>query len=164
MAQARRTVRKAVGLRDELLAELEGARRELLAAADGLGGAQITRPMTEGGWSVKDTLAHVSSWDELRCFEVARVARGDEPLYAGLQEEDFASWNAGLMSVRRDLPLHQVLRELSYAREHVLAVISAVPDEHLPDVAPGRVRIRRAAAHDREHAEAIREWRKREGL
>ena len=151
-------------LRDELLSELEEARRELLSAVEGLSNAQLSVPLPGGEWSAKDVLAHVSSWDELRCFEIARADRDDTPVYALLREDDFAPWNAVLMSVRRDLPLSQVLRELSYARERVLEMIASVPDDRLAEAAPGRVRIRRAAVHDREHGSDIRKWREQEGL
>ena len=140
-----------------MLLELEEARHDLLRAVEGLSETEMTRPLAEADWAVKDVLAHVASWDELRCFEIARVTRGDRPLYAELQEDDFAAWNAILMSVRRDLSCDQVLRELNHARENVLAAIASVPDETLAEVAPGRGRIRRAAAHDREHANQIRQ-------
>ena len=153
-----------MSLRNDLLTELDEARRELLSAVEGLSDAQLSVPLPGGEWSAKDVLAHVSSWDELRCFEIARADRDDTPVYALLREDDFAPWNAVLMSVRRDLPLSQVLRELSYARERVLEMIASVPDDRLAEAAPGRVRIRRAAAHDREHAAPIREWCRREGL
>ena len=157
-------MRVAVTLREELLAELGEARRELLSSVEGLSKAQMTYPLAVGAWSAKDVLAHIASWDELRCFEIARVARGDAPLYAGLHEEDFAAWNDLLIAPRRDLPLDQALQELHYAREQVLEMIASVPDDRLAEVARGRVRIRRAAAHDREHTDQIREWRQQEGL
>lgn len=151
-------------LRNELLQELEEARQDLLSAMEVLSDAEIGRPLSGGDWSAKDVLAHLASWDELRAFEIARVARGDTPLYADMQEQNFAVWNQTLMSARRALSVDQVRRELDYARKQVLAAVAAVPDERLPDVANGRVRIRRAAAHDREHAEQIRAWRKSQGL
>ena len=154
----------AVSLRSNLLTELDEARRDLLSAIEGLNEAQLSGPLPGGEWSAKDVLAHVSSWDELRCFEIARADRDETPVYALLREDDFAPWNAVLMSVRRDLPLSQVLRELSYARERVLEMIASVPDDRLAEAAPGRVRIRRAADHDREHTAHIRDWRTREGL
>ena len=147
-----------------MLLELEEARHDLLRAVEGLSEMGMMRPLTESSWSAKDILLHVASWDELRCFEIARVTRGDRPLYAELREDDFAAWNAILMSVRRDLSCDQVLRELNHARENVLAVIASVPDETLAEVAPGRGRIRRAAAHDREHAAQLREGRERARL
>ena len=157
-------MRVAVSLREELLAELGEARRELLSSVEGLSKAQMTCPLAGGAWSAKDVLAHIASWDEMRCFEIARVARGDAPLYAGLHEEDFVAWNDLLIAPRRDLPLDQALQELHYARDRVLEMIASVPDDRLAEVAPGRVRIRRAAAHDREHVAQIRDWRRRERL
>lgn len=153
-----------MSLRQELLAELAEARRELLSAVEGLSEAQMTAPLPGGEWSAKDILAHVASWEELRPVEVARTAGGDQPVYGRLQDDDFDRWNALMMVYRRDLPLEQVLRELLKARERLLAVVAELPDEQLPAAAEGRMRIRRAAHHEREHATQIREWRQREGL
>ena len=146
----------------QLIAEVNQARAELLAAIDRFSEEQMTAPALDG-WTAKDHLAHIAAWDELRFYEISRVARGDRGAFTditGQQVEAFNSWTFGL---RRDWPLAQVMRELGYARSRVLQAIAACPDSHLPEAAEGRGRIRRAAGHDREHAGYISEWRQREG-
>jgi len=151
-------------LLEQLIVELDAGRDQLLRAIRGLGEEQMTLPLAPRGWSIRDILAHVASWDELRWFEIARTARGDLPIYHRMRDEEFDRWNELMMAYRTDLPLDQVTRELACSRRKVLEMVSSLTDEQLERAAEGRLRIRRAAAHDREHAEQIREWRQRERL
>ena len=57
--------------RQELLAHYRRSRAELLAAIDGLSDAQLCDPSIDG-WSVKDHLAHLAFWDDIRAAEVQR--------------------------------------------------------------------------------------------
>ena len=55
--------------RDGLLQHYRQMREELLAAIDGLSDALMTERSLDG-WSVKDHLAHLALWDDLRAAEV----------------------------------------------------------------------------------------------
>jgi hypothetical protein len=68
------------------------------------------------------------------------------------------------MSQRRNLPLGQVLRELDIDRADVMAAVGRLPDSALAEGQFGRLLIQITAAHDREHAAGILEWRRKEGL
>ena len=151
-------------LRQELLEDLAKARRDLLASVERLSETQMTAPLPDGDWSPNDILAHVTSWEELRAGEVLRVARGGIPVYGRLEDRDFDHWNELLMAYRRELPLDQVRRDLGDARQRLLATIASLGDEEVARAAEGRMRIRRAADHEREHAAQINEWRQREGI
>ena len=61
--------------RDALLRHYRQMREELLAAIQGLSDELLTDPSLDG-WSVKDHLAHVALWDEIRASEVARISAG----------------------------------------------------------------------------------------
>ena len=150
--------------RDELLADLEKARNELRAGCQGLSEKQMTRLGAVGEWSVKDVLSHVASWDEAMLPDLARIARGETPALASidLESADFDNANAAIMSQRRNLPLAQVLRELDTDRADVMAAIGWLPDSALVEGQFGRVLLQITAAHDREHASGISEWRRRQ--
>ena len=152
--------------KEELLGELEKARSELHASYQGLPDEQMTRLGAVGEWSVKDVLSHVASWDEVLLPDLARLARGDTPALASvdLESANFDAANAAIMSQRRNLPLPQVLRELDTVRADVTAAVGRVLDSALAEGQFGRLLIQITAAHDREHAEGIFEWRRKEGL
>ena len=152
--------------REQLLGELEKARSELRASYQGLSEEQMMRLGAVGEWSVKDVLSHVASWEEVVLPDLARLARGDTPALVSidLESANFDSANAVIMSQRRNLPLGQVLRELDIDRADVMAAVGRLPDSALAEGQFARVLIQITAAHDREHAEGIFEWRRKEGL
>lgn len=49
---------------DELLERMERGRAELYASLDGLGDEGLRAPITAGGWSATDHLAHIAVWME----------------------------------------------------------------------------------------------------
>jgi hypothetical protein len=152
--------------REQLLADLEKGRSELRASYQGLPDGQMTRMGAVGEWSVEDVLSHVASWDEVMLADLERIARGDTPALAtiDLESADYDAANAAIMSQRRDLPLDQVLRDLDTDRADIVAAVGRLPDSALAEGQFGRLLIQITAAHDREHASGISEWRRKEGL
>lgn len=146
--------------------DLEEARNELRASYEGLPDQQMVRPGAVGDWSIKDVLSHVASWEEIVLPDLARLARGDTPILASidLYSFNFDPFNAMIMSLRRNLPLDQVLRELDVVRADFIAAASRLPDSVLAEGQFGRILVQITAEHDREHAEGIRRWRQQEGL
>ena len=108
----------ASGDREGLVSHLERARSELLDSIRGLPEERLTETGAVGEWSVKDVLTHIVSWEEMALPDLARLARGDTPVLQGidLYAANFDAVNAALMSLRRELPLDQVLRELDISR------------------------------------------------
>jgi hypothetical protein len=152
------------GDRDQLVKDLEQARNELRASYQGLSDEQMTRPGAVGEWSVKDVLTHVVSWEEITLPDLERVARGDTPTLASFDPKKVDDWNAMIMSIRRNLPLDQVLRELDISHADLMVALGRLPDPVLAEGQFARGMLTICAAHDREHTEDIRQWRQREGL
>src|SRR4249919_8875 len=102
--------------RDALLRHYREMREGLLAAIHGLTDAQMTDPSIDG-WSVKDHLAHLALWDDVRASEVTRISAGHDSAWR-ISEEQAEAYNAIAYPARRDLPLAQVRWELatSWAR------------------------------------------------
>jgi len=154
------------GDRDQLVKDLEQARNELRASYQGLSDEQMTQAGAVGEWSVKDVLSHVASWEEVALPDLTRLARGDMPTLASidLYSANFDNFNALIMSLRRNLPLDQVLRELDITRADFMTAVSRLPDSALVEGQFGRILVQITAEHDREHAEGIRQWRKKGGV
>lgn len=115
---------------------------------------------------MKDVLSHVMSWDEVMLPDLARIARGETPALASIDLEgaNYDAANAAIMSQRRGWPLDQVLREMDTGRAHVTAAVGRLPDSALAEGQFGRILLQVTAAHDREHASGIIDWRRREGV
>ena len=64
-----------VDAHEALLGHYRQSRADLLAAIAGLTEQQLTEASVDG-WSVKDNLAHLAFWDDLRADEVTRISAG----------------------------------------------------------------------------------------
>src|SRR5690349_15722257 len=115
--------------RDELLQHYRGSREKLLAAIDGLTADQMSEP-TIDGWAVKDHLAHLALWDDMRAAEVERISAGHESVWKMSDEQDDAL-NATGYEIRRSISAAQARWELENSRRKLLDAIAAAPPEAL---------------------------------
>lgn len=157
---------RAITTRVQLLLEMDAARDRVNEAIAGLTEEQMSRLKLDG-WSVKDHLAHLTLWHEMRFFDVSRIARGGRAgfpvtdVVAGVDPID--EINERFAANRRGLPLAQVLADLDFAREMVRQAVSNCPEDRLDlslyeEIGPN------GAGHDIAHADMIAAWREREGI
>ncbi len=145
------------------LDNLRSAYRELQAAIEGIPAERMTE-VWSGEWSVKDMLAHMASWDEILAEDLRRIARGHMPVLASFREADVNAWNAFLMRPRRSFGLDQVRFESQHWHQQAIASFEALPDALF---SPGNMAAAFAAiqaAHYRDHAGNILQWRQKEGI
>lgn len=148
--------------KQQLLEKLERAWADLKASYAGLSEAQMTAPDVTGTWSVKDILAHVTTWEEEALKMLPLIREGTTPpryadLYGGLN-----AFNAQTSERKRDLSLDEVLAQLDNTHRRMIAYIEDAPDDLIATETRFRRRIRLDTySHYPEHARAIREWRER---
>jgi hypothetical protein len=146
--------------RDSLLQHYEQVRGELLDSMRGLSDPQMIET-TLDGWSVKDNLAHLAFWDNLRADEVARISAGFESALKMTEQQD-ADTSRMAYELRRGLSLAQVRWEMHHSRERVLGAIAAAPARALDAGLYGEASLR--SSHDALHADYVRNWRRRLGI
>ncbi len=149
--------------RSNLIADLEAGYRELQQVVEGVPDDKMAT-VWFGDWSAKDILAHIASWDEFASLDLQRIGRGHMPCLAAFKEAEVNDWNGFLMRPRRLFPLPQVRFESQHCHKQLVDALSALPDAVF---APGNMVfafLAIAAAHYRQHAGGIREWRRKEGL
>jgi uncharacterized damage-inducible protein DinB len=146
--------------RDELLQHYARMREEMLSAIAGLNDEQMTEQSLDG-WSIKDHLAHVALWDEVRAAEVARISAGHDSAFRMSEEQD-RIYNELGFDLRRALTLEQVRWELTTSRQKLLDAISAATSRGLDESLYGEAPIR--SMHERLHAGWIRRWRGERGI
>ena len=146
--------------RDGLLRHYRQMREELLAAIDGLSDALMTERSLDG-WSVKDHLAHLALWDDLRAAEVLRISTGHAPV-CRMTEEQVTVVNELAHALRRDLSLAQVRWELAASRQRVLDAIASATSRGLDPSLYGDAGLR--STHEAEHTGWIRRWRREKGI
>jgi hypothetical protein len=143
--------------KDDLINHLRTIRAELRAALDGLSEAQMLEP-TIDGWSVKDHLAHLAFWDDLRAADIERISAGYESAWPHMDSQPL---NDVVHAARAGLSLKQVMLEFETARQRVLEAVAAATPRGLDEGLYGEPALR--TSHDQDHAEWIRAWRQGRG-
>jgi hypothetical protein len=119
------------GLRTGLIESLQHSRaaeRDLFAAIDPAG---RETPAADGGWSAKDTLAHLSAWRQRQADRLAarREGRADPPMPA----TEIDDINAIFHAERADWTWDRVAADAEATAERLVAEVTAAGDETLGD-------------------------------
>ncbi len=147
--------------RDEIIAHYESVRAELVAALDGLTEAQM-REEPPGQWSIKDNLAHLTVWDEIRIAEIERIGGGGSPAWPVMDEAQVNVFNNLTAELRRGLSLEQVMSELKSTRARLLDAVRNANERALDEGLYGEAPLK--SGHDLDHAADIRAWRSQKGI
>src|SRR5438876_4042421 len=147
--------------KQQLLKQLEKAWAALKESYLGLSDSQLMEPGVIDTWSVKDILAHVTTWEEEALKYLPLIITGGRPpryiQYGGID-----AFNARMTEQKRDLALSDVLAQLDETHRRLIDYIRSVPEEHFTRETRFRRRLRLDTySHYPQHAKAIREWRER---
>jgi hypothetical protein len=145
--------------RARLLARLDGAWQALHLSYAGLSDEQLVETGVVGDWSIKDLLAHITTWEGEALKYLPVILEGKRPpRYAAQGGID--AFNARMTNEKRGVPLVDVRRQMEETHRRVLDLLQAVPEKHLVGETPFRRRLRWDTYHHYgEHAAAIKAWR-----
>jgi hypothetical protein len=144
--------------REALLRHYRDMRAELLAVIDGLTDDQLCE-RTIDGWSVKDHLAHLALWDELRAAEVERISAGFDSTWR-MDGRDGEYSGLGY-DMRAGLSLAQVRWESTRTHQRLLDAIAAASQRGLHGPLYGEAGLK--STHEAAHTGWIRRWRVERG-
>jgi hypothetical protein len=151
-----------------LLHELRAARAKWETLMAEVGEGRMTEPGATGEWSVKDVIAHLTSFS--RWFVQASEAhfRGEMPPLDGTEGMSFEQRNQFWYQQARDRPLADVQAESQQVFSRLLEVVETHSEEFLTqpqqfEGMPGSFLIWKMLegdgyAHYRNHMRAIRAW------
>ena len=147
--------------RARLLQTLDTAWSAFTASFDGLTDDQLLQPGVTGNWTVKDVLAHVTTWEHEALTYLPLIAEGGTPpRYANVGGID--AFNARRTEQKRALSLSEVRQQLAGTHRQLVELIDRTPDELLASQTRFRRRLRvDTYAHYPEHTDMIRAWRER---
>jgi hypothetical protein len=119
----------------------------------------MTEPGIAGAWSVKDILAHVTTWEEEALKYLPLIIEGRRPpryiTYGGID-----AFNAQSTEQKRSLSLSDVLRQLDEVHSRLIDYIQSVPEEQFTRETRFRRRLRLDTySHYPLHAKMMRDWR-----
>ena len=154
---------------DEVLEDIHSARAEIEAIIDQLSQEQMTEATDEGGWSIKDHLAHIAEWQR-RGLAIIEGRTSWEAL--GIDREtweskDIDEINQLIYERHKDESLPEVLTDFRKTQEKVILALEQMNEEDLDRRIPDNFNEKydriidlveaNFAGHDRDHVEDIRE-------
>ena len=144
-----------------LLDRIETAWAAFNASYAGLAGTDLVEPGVAGDWSVKDLLAHVTTWEAEALKYLPVIIEGGRPpryvTYGGLD-----AFNALMTEHKRGLSLAEVRQQLYATHQHLIAYLHSAPAEQFAHETRARRRLRLDTyGHYAVHTQMIQEWRER---
>ena len=149
--------------RRQILTRLERAWRDFLQSYAGLSDSQLMEAGVTGDWSVRDILAHVTTWEQEALKHLPTILQGGKPPRYSVTHGGINAFNRIMTEQKQDLALADVRRDLEDTHRLLIRFIESVPEEQLLTETPFRHRLRLDTySHYPKHAEAIRRWRKQQ--
>jgi hypothetical protein len=132
---------------------------DLIESYSGLPAPEMLKPGVTEIWSVKDVIAHVTSWEEESLRHLPIILEGRKPprystLYGGID-----AFNARVWEQRRGLELPEVLRRRDEVHQKLLDFLAGIPEEQFTRETRFRRRLKwDTYEHYPLHAADIRKW------
>ena len=144
-----------------LLRRLDAAWGAFKASYAGLSDAYLMKPGVAGDWSVRDILAHVSTWEEEALTHLPLILEGGTPPRYSVRYGGIDAFNARMTEQKASLSLAAVRRQLDETHRRLIDVVQRAPEDQLSRETRFRRRLRLDTySHYPQHAEAIRQWRR----
>ncbi len=146
--------------RRQLLRRLDAAWAAFQESYSGLSDAELMERGVTGDWSVRDILAHVSTWEEEALKHLPLILEGGTPPRYSVAYGGIDAFNARMTAEKAHRSLSAVRRELDETHRRLADFVQAVPPGPPSREARFRRRLRLDTyGHYPLHAEAIRGWR-----
>jgi DinB superfamily len=147
----------------DLLTRLDAAWRGFTQSYAGLSEAELLEPGVTEAWSVKDIIAHVTTWEEEALKHMPVILAGGRPPRYSATYGGIDAFNAVMTAQKSAFTLSEVLARQETVHQRLLALIESLPADQLGGKSPVRRRLRLDTyGHYPIHASAIRRWRKHE--
>ncbi len=153
----------------ELLTALKDEREKFLQAIAGLTDDELAEAKVMGEWTIKDLMAHLTVWESELVTLLAFTRQGKRPAnlqgLTGSTDEVNAKWYAEYKA----RPLDRVLADFHGVRKQTLRQVESLTDKEMVESKypwlKGEPMWKWIAddsfAHETEHIEHIRAWRKK---
>ena len=146
--------------RQQLLTRLDKAWRSFQESYAGLSEAQLIEPGVTGAWSVRDIIAHVTTWEEEALKHLPSILQGRRPPRYSVTYGGINPFNALMTTRKAGLSLSEVFRQQEEIHRRVVDAIERAPEDQLIRETRFRRRLRLDTfSHYPGHTEAIRRWR-----
>jgi uncharacterized damage-inducible protein DinB len=151
--------------------QLENAHLLVIQTLDNLPELEWDMPMSEGGWTVKDTVAHLTSYEHL-LLDICHIALKDSSStpYATQFAEQGANFNQTQVAAYSNHTAQQVIDEFEEVQAEVTGLLAQIPTEAIEKkgIIPARADrslsnfVSVLSEHIRRHCDEITAFRTRE--
>jgi uncharacterized damage-inducible protein DinB len=150
----------------EILDQLAESRQTFLHALEGLSEAQITQDPVEGIWTIKDLLAHLTSWENSCLIPLRAYAAGGSFIPEAIPDHHL--WNHAQAQRWQTQSLAEIMAEYQAIRGEFVALVSALPEAKwaakLPAPWGGEATMAELCSgliwHEKtEHLKSIHQWK-----
>jgi len=118
--------------RDEAWTALDHGFKAFMDCLGQLTEEELTSTQVVGKWTVKDTVAHVWSWDS-EAVRTVKAWQGKRPWQEGVTYDD--AWNEQQVIDRSAMPLITVVDSLTSVHRRLMYLLELAEDESLAAVA-----------------------------
>lgn len=144
----------------KLLDKLDAAWTAFQESHAGLSDDELLLPGVTGEWSVRDTIAHVTWWEEEALKHLPLILEGGRPPRYSATYGGIDAFNALMTEQKRDLSLAEVRGQFAETHRRLVAYLRSLPPEQVSGDARFRRRLRLDTyGHYPLHTEEIRRWR-----
>lgn len=157
---------EAQAKKEQVIADLIGARRQILDAAARLPAGQQDRVFL-GAWSVRDLLAHLVGWDLANLAAADEVLAGQLPAFYAYHDRDWQTFNARLVAEHKRAGWTDMVATVEGSHRALVERVRAIPAEELDRDKGVRFRgwkvtiarlLQAEAGDEKQHAAQIREF------
>jgi hypothetical protein len=151
--------------RHQLLRRLDKAWTEFKASYAGLPDAALLERGVTKAWSVRDIIAHVTTWEAEALKYLPGILEGQRPprytaMYGGID-----AFNAQVSAEKAGLSLAEVLRQQEQTHQRVVELVERAPEDQVTRETRFRRRLRLDTyGHYPGHTRAILRWREQRGM
>ncbi|MFX0117247.1 MAG: ClbS/DfsB family four-helix bundle protein [Candidatus Hodarchaeota archaeon] len=120
----------------DLIGQIRTVRTELEALFSKMSEKQMEMPGVQGNWSVKDIIAHITTWDRRGTKWIQSIAQGEEPQIpkAGYTWRDQAQLNQETYQKNRNRPIQDILGDFHQSFPLLMEQIEMLAEEQLEKV------------------------------
>lgn len=146
--------------RQQLLRRLDKAWIAFKDSYAGLSDSELLESGVTKVWSVRDIIAHVTTWEEEALKHLPAVLEGRRPPRYSVTYGGIDAFNALMTTKKAGLSLAEVFRQQEEIHRQVIDVVERAPEDQLVRETRFRRRLRLDTYnHYPKHTEAIRRWR-----
>jgi len=148
--------------RENLLKRLDVAWLDFQESYAGLSEEELLEPNVTGAWSIRDIIAHVTTWEEEALKHLPVVLDGRRPPRYSVTYGGIDAFNALMTTKKEGLSLAEVFEQQEEVHRRLIDAIERAPEDQLKSGTRFRHRLRLDTyGHYPKHAEAIRRWREK---